>query len=89
MPLLLYVQESDLVPILQEAWWAPGPVWMGVVNLSPTGIQSLDRPACSKSLYRLCHPGPLSIISACQKLQISLCKPVFNLEPFAKILKSV
>jgi len=26
----------------------------------PTGITSLDRPTCSKSLYQLYHPGPWS-----------------------------
>ena len=25
----------------------------------PTGIRSLDRPACSKSLYQLSYPGPI------------------------------
>ena len=28
---------KDLVPILQEAGWAPGSVWTGVGNLAPTG----------------------------------------------------
>ena len=27
-------------PIVQEAWWAPGPAWKGVENLAPTGIRS-------------------------------------------------
>ena len=31
---------KDLVPILQEAGWAPKPVWMGAENLIPTGIRS-------------------------------------------------
>jgi len=49
---------KDPVPI-QEAGWAPGPVWTGAKNLTPpTGIRSPDRPARSKSLYRLCYPGP-------------------------------
>ena len=25
----LYSRERNLVPILHEAWWAPGPVWTG------------------------------------------------------------
>ena len=45
------------VPIVQEAGWAPGPVWMGAENLVPTGIRSQDSPAHSKSLYWLCYPG--------------------------------
>ena len=48
----------DPVPIVQEAGWAPGPVWTGVENLAPTGIRSPDRPARSQSLYRLSYPGP-------------------------------
>ena len=36
---------KDLVPILQSAGWASGPVWTGAENLAPTGIQSPDRPA--------------------------------------------
>jgi hypothetical protein len=30
----------------------------GVENLAPTGIWSPDRPARSKSPYRLSYPGP-------------------------------
>ena len=29
---------KDMVPIVQEAGWAPGPVWTGAKNLAPTGI---------------------------------------------------
>ena len=51
-PAALY-PEKDPVPIVQEAEWAPGPVWTGAENLAPppTGIRSLDRPARSQSLY--------------------------------------
>jgi len=52
----LFNPGKDQVPIVQEAGWAPGPVWMGAKNLAPTGIRSLDRPA-SQSLYRLCYPA--------------------------------
>jgi hypothetical protein len=45
------------VPIVQEAGWAPGPVWTGAENLAPTGIRSPDRPARSQSLYRLRYPA--------------------------------
>jgi hypothetical protein len=27
-----------LVPIVQEAGWAPGPIWTGAENFAPTGI---------------------------------------------------
>ena len=40
------------VPILQEAGWAPGPVWTG--GKSRPHRDSI--PACSQSLYRLSYP---------------------------------
>jgi hypothetical protein len=51
-----FTPRKDPVPIVQEAGWAPGPVWTGVENLTPTGIRSPDRPARSQLLYRLCFP---------------------------------
>ena len=45
------------VPIVQEAVWAPGPVWKGAENLAFTGIRSPNRPARSQSLYRLRYPA--------------------------------
>ena len=54
-----FTPGKDPVPVVQEAGWAPGPVWMGAENLAPhTGIRSPDRPARSESLYRLSYPGP-------------------------------
>ena len=43
--------------IVQEAGWAPGPVWTGAENLALTGIRSPDLPARSQSLYRLRFPA--------------------------------
>jgi len=57
MPWLLFTPGKDLVPIVQEAGWAPGPVWTGTENLAPTGMRSLDCPARSQSLYRLNYPA--------------------------------
>ena len=54
-PRPLFTPEKDPVPIVQEAGWAPGPVWTGAENLAPTRIQSPDRPARSQSLYRLSY----------------------------------
>jgi hypothetical protein len=45
------------VHIVQEAGWAPGPVWTGTENLAPTGIRSPDRPDRIQSLYRLSYPA--------------------------------
>ena len=30
--------RKDPVPIVHEAWWAPGPVWRGAENLAPPGF---------------------------------------------------
>jgi hypothetical protein len=49
---------KDPVPIVQDAGWAPGPVWTCAKNLAPTGIRPPDRPTRSQSLYRLSYPGP-------------------------------
>jgi len=56
-PRPLSPRERDPLPIVQEAGWAPGPVWTGVENLALTGILSPDLPSCSESLYRLSYTG--------------------------------
>jgi hypothetical protein len=33
-----FVPGKDLVPIVQDPVWAPGPVWTCAKNLAPTGI---------------------------------------------------
>jgi len=33
-----FTPGKDPVPIVQEAGWAPGPVWTGAENLAPTGF---------------------------------------------------
>ena len=50
-PQPLYPQERDMVPIVQ------GLVWKGAektYSLAPTGVQTLNRPAHSDSLYQSC-----------------------------------
>jgi hypothetical protein len=37
-------KKRVFVPILEEAGWAPVPVWTGVENLAPTWIRPPDRP---------------------------------------------
>jgi len=56
MPRPLFAVGKDQVPIVQEAGWAPGPVWTGAENLASTGIRSPDRRTRSQSLYRLRYP---------------------------------
>jgi hypothetical protein len=57
MPQRLSTPGKDPVPIVQEAGWAPGPVWTGAENFAPTKIQSPDHPAHSQSLYQLSYPA--------------------------------
>jgi len=45
---------KDSVAILQEAGWAPGPVWTGGKS-RPHRDSIPDRPARSQSLYRLSY----------------------------------
>jgi len=33
-------RERYQVPIVQEAGWAPGPVWTGAENIDPPGFDS-------------------------------------------------
>jgi hypothetical protein len=40
-------------------WVVPRPIWTGAENLASTGIRTPDRPARSKSLWRLRYVGPL------------------------------
>ena len=56
-PRPLFTPGKDPVRIVQEAGWAPGPVWTGAENLAPTGVWSPDRPTRSQSLYRLSYPA--------------------------------
>jgi hypothetical protein len=58
-PRPLFTPGKDLVPIVQEAGWAPGPVWTSAENFDPTEIRSPDRPAHSQSLYRLHYSAQL------------------------------
>jgi hypothetical protein len=50
---------KDQVPILQEAGWAPGPVWTGG-KCRPYRDPIPDRPARSQSLYQLRYPAQSS-----------------------------
>jgi hypothetical protein len=56
-PRPLFTAGKDPVPIVQEAGWAPEPIWTGADNLAPTGILSTDRPVRSQSLYWMNYPA--------------------------------
>jgi hypothetical protein len=62
-PRPLSTPGKDPVPIVQQAGWAPGPIWTGAENLAPTGIRSPYRPSRSQSLYRLSYPANTRYLS--------------------------
>jgi hypothetical protein len=39
-PPAAFTPGKDQVPIVQEAGWSPGPVWISAENLDPTGIRT-------------------------------------------------
>jgi len=51
-----FAPGKDLVPIVQEAGWAPGPVWTGRKS-RPHRDSIPDLPARSQALYRLSYPA--------------------------------
>ena len=51
-----FTPGKDPVPILQEAGWAPRPVWTGGRS-RPHRDSIPDRPVRSQSLYRLSYPA--------------------------------
>ena len=76
-PAALY-SGKDLVPVVQEAGWAPGPVWTGEENLAPTGIRTTDRPTRSQSLYHLRYPAYLIMCTLHEILRTGKIKAESN-----------
>jgi hypothetical protein len=48
---------KDPVPIVQEAGWAPWPVWTGVENLATSGFDPRTVQPIAQSLYQLSYPA--------------------------------
>jgi hypothetical protein len=82
MPRPLSTPGKDPVPIVQDAGWAPEPVWTGAENLSPTGIRSPDRPARSQSLYRLSYPAHCHFIQRIENNQPNALNLIFLFIPY-------
>ena len=59
-PRPLFTPGKDPVPIVQQAEWAPGPVWTGGKS-RPHRDSIPDRPARSQSLYRLSYPAVIRL----------------------------
>jgi hypothetical protein len=70
-----FTPGKEPVPILQEAGWAPGPVW--TCGKSCRHQDSIpDRPACNQSLYRLSYPAHKH-----QTVQIQNINQIFIITP--------
>ena len=76
-PRPLFTPGKDPVPIVQGL--APGPVWTGAENLSPTRIRSQDRPARSQSPYRLSYPAHMVSVTTPKK--VATVSAVYCLTP--------
>jgi hypothetical protein len=55
MPRPLSTPGKDPVPIVQEAGWAPGPVWTGAEISPQPGFNSRTVQPVAQSLYRLSY----------------------------------
>ena len=75
-----FTPTKDTVSFVQEAGWAPGPVWTGAEYLVPTEIRSPDRPFRSQSLYRLHHPAH----TPCEGLWKTYCTDMHSCNVFVK-----
>ena len=53
----LYLRKSAPLPFVQEAGWVSGLLWMHRDSLVPSGLWTLDHPACSKPLYQSYYHG--------------------------------
>jgi hypothetical protein len=73
-PRPLFTPGKDPIHIVQEAGWAPGPVWTGADYLAITGIRSPDRASRRQSLYRLRFP--IGKIAVCN-IEWTLCASHF------------
>ena len=73
-----FTPGKDPVPILQQAGWAPGPVWKGA---KPRPYRDVipDRPEPVVSRYRLSYPTHIRI---CMYIYICISSklPFFKLE---------
>ena len=77
-----FTPGKDPVPILQEAGWAPGPVWTGGKS-RPHRNSIPDRPARSQSLYRLSYPTHCFIGNRTKsKVGLRICIHIFLLAVF-------
>ena len=66
-------QERALVPIVEQAGWAPGPVWTNIEtikSLPPTRVQITDHPGSSNLLYKL-YAAPIISVLFLERLKFN------------------
>ena len=73
-----FTARKDPVPILQEAGWAPGPVWTGG-NSRPHRDSIPGFPARSQSLYRLSYPATYVHMCVSIWIYIHMCIYIYKL----------
>ena len=80
MPRPHFTSKKDPVPILQEAGWAPGPVWTGRKS-RPHRDSIPDRPPSSQSLYWPSYPAriPLSVHTHKEVLNLFSWNPYWGI----------
>jgi len=64
-----FTPGKDPVPILQKAGWAPGQGWTGGKS-RPNRDSIPDRPARSRSLYRLSYPAHRPTVVGLKKITV-------------------
>jgi hypothetical protein len=88
------------VHFVQDAEWAPKPVWAGVQNLALTGVRNPDRPIsvdsafmCSTFSYNTHRLFPINIINwlilECKRFVFSVTWEISILLVISNVLTSV
>jgi hypothetical protein len=54
---------KDPVPLVQDAGWAPGPVWTGAKISPPPGFDPRTVQPVAQSLYQLCYSAHAAVNS--------------------------
>ena len=73
-----FTPGKDPIPILQEAGWAPGPVWTGGKS-RPHRDSIPDRPAHNQSRYRLSYRPTICLTPQGKLGGISIYHPTYAL----------
>lgn len=60
--------QRDLAPLVQDAWWASGPLRMGTKHIAPTMVQMpahLAHPGCEGTVFNEKLIGKNMKVSSC------------------------